>query len=163
MYQIETEWRCSLKGVFHILELPSLHCLPLYYKYHKHKWSFCDFYLFFVFLRSGSHSSTASLVKFSLNVGALACTTWWVFIRLYSSTSAPPPFDTEPISCGAPSLIPLLRDFFISILKKFSFIYDPLSSRFSPCAPNYVLNVKEQQLRLKPQRVQLVRAATFQR
>lgn len=63
-----------------------------------------------------------------------------------------PLFDTERISCGASSLIPLLRDYVISILKKFSFIYDPLSSPYSLCALNYVLNAKEQQLRL-PQRV----------
>lgn len=60
-------------------------------------------------------------------------------------------FDTERISRGASSLIPLLRDYVISILNTFSFIYDPLSSPYSPCALNYVLNVKEQQLRL-PQR-----------
>lgn len=62
-----------------------------------------------------------------------------------------PLFDTERISCGASSLIPLLRDCVISILNTFSFIYDPLSSPYSPCALNYVLNVKEQHLRL-PQR-----------
>lgn len=46
----------------------------------------------------------------------------------------------------------LLHNYVINILKNLSFIYDLLSSPYSLCALNYVLNVKEQQLYL-PQSV----------
>lgn len=53
-------------------------------------------------------------------------------------------FDAR-LSCGgAPELIPLLPTI-TDILKTFSFIYDLLSTLYSLCVPNYVLNSKEQQ------------------
>lgn len=49
------------------------------------------------------------------------------------------------LSCGgAPELIPLSPTI-TDILKTFSFIYDLLSTLYSLCVPNYVLNSKEQQ------------------
>lgn len=54
--------------------------------------------------------------------------------------------DKELISHGALKVMPLLHEYVINILKTFSFIYDLLSSPYFPCALNYVLNAKEQQL-----------------
>lgn len=60
------------------------------------------------------------------------------------------------LSCGgAPELIPLSPTI-IDILKTFSFIYDPFSTLYSLCVPNYVLNSKEQQ-RCMPRSVYLQR------
>lgn len=65
-------------------------------------------------------------------------------------------FDAR-LSCGgAPELIPFSPTI-TDILKTFSFIYDLLSTLYSLCVPNYVLNSKEQQCFFVPRSVYLQR------
>lgn len=54
-------------------------------------------------------------------------------------------FDARLGFSGAPDLIPFLPTI-INILRTFSFIYDLLSTLYSLCVSNYVVNLKEQQL-----------------